>query len=84
MMVLTDIEEQVKPLSKAEKEQLIRDVQRMLIDEDIEKHGDEMLRDMINPNAVYEISIPNITIDEGNAEAVHVLHTLLKEHGHAV
>ena len=83
-MVLTDIEEQVKPLSREEKERLIRDVQRMLIDEDIEKRGDEMLRDLIDPNAVYEISTPNITIDEDSAEAVHVLHTLLKEHGHAV
>ncbi len=83
-MVLTDIEEQVKPLSREEKEQLIRDVQRMIIDEDIEKHGDEILRNMIDPNAVYEISTPNITLDEDNAEAVHVLHTLLKEHGHAV
>ncbi len=83
-MVLTDIEEQVKPLSREEKEQLIRDVQRMLIDEDIEKRGDEMLRAMIDPNAVYEISTPNITVDDSNAEAVHVLHTLLKEHDHAV
>ncbi len=83
-MVLTDIEEHVKPLSKAEKEQLIRDVQRMLIDENIEKHGDEMLRDMIDPNAVYEIATPTITMGDDTIEAVRVLHNLFEEHGHAV
>ena len=83
-MVLTEIEEQIKPLSKAEKEQLIRDVQRMLIDEDIAKHSEEILRDMIDPNAVYEISTPNITTDEDSIGAVRVLHDLLEEHGHAV
>lgn len=83
-MVLTDIEEHVKPLSRPEKEQLIRDVQRMLIDEDIEQRGDEILRDMINPNTVYEIATPTITIDEDNVEAVRALHGLLKEHNHAV
>lgn len=83
-MILTDIEEHIKPLSKAEKEQLIRDVQRMLIDEDIEKHGDEMLREMIDPNAVYEIATPTITTDDDSIEAVRVLHHLLEEHGHVV
>lgn len=83
-MALTALEEQIKPLSKAEKEQLIRDVQRMLIDEDIENHSEEILRDMIDPNAVYEIATPNITTDEDSIEAVHVLHHLLEEHGHAV
>jgi hypothetical protein len=83
-MALADIEEQVKPLSKAEKEQLIRDVQRMLIDEEIEQHGDEMLHEMIDPNAVYEIATPNITTDDDNVEAVRTLRNLLKEHGHAV
>lgn len=83
-MVLTDIEEHIKPLSKTEKEQLIRDVERMLIDDEIEQHRDEILREMIDPRAVYEIATPNITTDDDNIEAVRVLHNFFAEHGHAV
>ncbi len=42
----------------------------MLIDEDIENRGDDILRDMIAPNAVYEIAPPTITADNENIEAV--------------
>jgi hypothetical protein len=44
----------VKPLSKADKEQLIRDVQRML--------DEETLRQVIHPDVVYDIDTPNITV----------------------
>ena len=62
-MSLIEIEEQViKPLTTAEKKQLIRDIQAMFVDEQIERHGDEMLREMFPPGVVYEIATPNISI----------------------
>ncbi len=69
-MLLVDIEKQVEPLSQADKEQLIRDVQRMLIDENIRNNRDRLLRELINPNVVYDIDTPNITTDDSDLEAV--------------
>lgn len=69
-MLLMEIEKQyIEPMSRAEKEQLIRDVQRMLVDEEIEQHGDEILRQMFPPGMVYEIATPNVTPDASDGEA---------------
>ena len=81
-MSLTEIEEQViKPLTTAEKKQLIRDIQAMLIDEQIEHHGEEMLREMFPPEMVYEIATPNIVPDASDMEA---LSQLRQEREHAI
>lgn len=81
-MVLLDVEKQyIKPMSRSEKEQLIRDVQRMLVDEEIEQHGDEILRQMFPPGMVYEITTPNVTPDATDKEA---LAQLRQEREHAI
>ncbi len=83
-MVLADIEEYVKPLSTAEKEQLIRDIQRMLFDEMVAEHGEEMLREMIEPNVEYEITTPTISPDGSGAHAAYQLQRFMEENEHAV
>ncbi len=83
-MVLTEIEEHVKPLSKAEKEQLIRDVQRMLFDEMVAEHGEEMLKEMIDPHVEYEITTPTIAPDDSGAQAAYQLQQFMEENGCAV
>ena len=74
-MLLLDVEKQyIEPMSKSEKEQLIRDVQRMLVDEEIAQHGDAMLRQMFPSGMVYDISTPNITPDATDKAALTQLH----------
>ncbi len=81
-MLLMDVEKQyIEPMSRAEKEQLIRDVQRMLIDDEIEQHGDEILRQMFPSGMVYEITTPNVTPDASDVEAFAQLY---QEHAHAI
>jgi hypothetical protein len=75
-MLLLDIEQQVKPLSVPEKQQLIRDVQRMI--------EEETLRQVVRSDVVYDIDTPSITADD--AELVSVSQTvehLRKAHPHA-
>ena len=75
-MLLLDIEKQVKPLSLPEKQQLIRDVQRMV--------EEETLRQLVRSDVVYDIDTPSITAD--NSELVSVsqaVEQLRKEHPHA-
>ncbi len=83
-MVLAEIEEYVKPLSKVEKEQLIRDIQRMLFDEMVAEHGEEMLREMIDPNVEYEITTPTISSDGSGAHAAYQLQQFMEENEHAL
>ena len=81
-MVLMDVEKHyIEPMSRAEKEQLIRDVQRMLVDDEIEQHGDEMLWQMFPAGMVYEIATPNIVPDASDREA---LAQLRQEREHAI
>ena len=81
-MLLIDVEKQyIEPMSRAEKKQLIRDIQRMLIDDEIEQHGDEMLRQMFPSGMVYEISTPNVTPDSSDVEAFAQLR---QEREHAI
>jgi hypothetical protein len=81
-MLLLDVEKQyIEPMSKSEKEQLIRDVQRMLVDEEIAQHGDEILRQMFPSGMVYDISTPNVTPDATDNAA---LTQLRQEREHAV
>ena len=68
-MLLAEIEKHVKPLSKAEKEQLIRDIERMLVEDEIEQHGDEMLREISKPGTVYEIATPILDSEDSGARA---------------
>jgi hypothetical protein len=84
-MILAEIEKQyIQPLSKAEKEQLILDIQRMLVDEDIAQHGDRMLRDMIPPGTVVSIDSPGICADNSDIEIAARLQPFIKEHEHEV
>ena len=68
-------------MSRAEKEQLIRDVQWMLVDDEIEQPGEEILRHMFPPGIVYEITTPNVTPDASDGEAFAQLR---QEHEHAI
>lgn len=83
-MVLTEIKEHVKPLSKVEKEQLIHEIQRMLVDDEIERHGDEILRDISKSGMIYEIATPTLAPDESGARASYQLQQFLEEAGHEV
>lgn len=83
-MVLADIEKHVKPLSKAEKEQLIHDIQRMLVDDEIEQHGDEILREISKPGIIYEIATPTLTPDDSGARASYQLQQFLERREHDV
>jgi hypothetical protein len=84
-MTLLDIEQQyIQPLSKADKEQLIRDIQRMLVDEEIAQHGEQMLRDMVPPGTVVSIESPGIYADDTDVEAAVQLQQFIKEHEHEV
>lgn len=83
-MLLLDIEKAVKPLSKKEKEQLIRDVQRMLVDEEISSNGEQMLREMFPPGLVIPMDSPGVFIDNADYEAAEQLQQFMKEHEHEV
>ncbi|MBD3306304.1 hypothetical protein GF348_07990 [candidate division KSB3 bacterium] len=81
-MLLMDVEKHyIEPMSRAEKEQLIRDVQRMLVDEEIEQHGEELLRQMFPRGMVYDITTPNVTPDASDVEAFAQLR---QEREHAI
>ena len=73
-MLLLDVEKQyIEPMSKSEKEQLIRDVQRMI--------EEETLRQLVRSDVVYDIDTPNITADENELESVsQAVQQLIKEH----
>ncbi len=76
-MSLLDIEKHVKPLSLADKEQLIRDVQRMI--------EEETLRQLVRSDVVYEIDTPNITTDENDLISVsQAVEQLRKEHPNVI
>jgi hypothetical protein len=81
-MLLAEIEKHVKPLSKAEKEQLIRDIERMLVEDEIEQHGDEMLREISKPGIVYEIATPILGSEDSGARASQQLQQFLEENRH--
>lgn len=76
-MLLLDIEKYVKPLSLADKEQLIRDVQRMI--------EEETLRQLVRSDVVYDIDTPNITTDDSDlVSASQAVEQLRKEHPDAI
>lgn len=82
-MLLLDIEQQyIQPLSKADKKQLLRDIQRMLFDEEISKNREQILQEMITPGVVYDIATPTITPDDSGSRAAYRLQQFLEEHGH--
>lgn len=83
-MLLLDIEKAVKPLPREEKEQLIRDIQRMLVDEEISKNGERMLREMFPPGTVIPMDSPGAFTDNADAEAAAQLQQFMKEHEHEV
>jgi hypothetical protein len=84
-MVLSEIEQQyIQPLSKAEKEQLILDIQRMLVDEEIAQHGEQMLREMMPPGTVVSIDSPGLYADNTDVEAAVHLQQFIKDHEHEV
>lgn len=75
-MLLFDIEQQVKPLSVPDKQQLIRDVQRMV--------EEDTLRKFVRSDMVYDIDTPNITLDDDELVSVsQAVQQLRKEHPHA-
>jgi len=76
-MLLLDIEKQVKPLSLADKERLIRDVRRMV--------EEETLRQWVRSDVVYDIDTPNITTDESELVSVsQAVAQLRKEYLNAI
>ena len=83
-MLLLEIERAVKPLSKEEKEQLIRDIQRMLVDEEIRNNGEHMLREMFPPGIVISMDSPGIFTDNVGYETAEQLQQFMEEHAHEV
>ena len=83
-MLLLDIEKQVEPLSKEDKEQLILDIQRMLIDDDIRNKKDQILRELIDPAMVYDIDTPDITFEASETESYADFEQLVMEAGHEI
>ncbi len=76
-MVLLEIEKQVKPLSVADKERLIRDVQRMI--------EEETLRQLVSSDMIYDIDTPNITTDESElVSASQAVEQLRKEYPNVI
>ena len=75
-MLLLDIERQVKLLNLSDKQQLIRDVRRMV--------EEETLRQLVQSDVVYDIDTPNITVDEDELVSVsQAVEQLRKEHPNA-
>lgn len=67
-MLLIDIKKQVKPLSRAEKWQLIKDVQEMLVQEE----GSELER-LSQSGLTYPLFTP-VGLEQGAATLQHYLH----------
>ncbi|GAK57063.1 hypothetical protein U27_04027 [Candidatus Vecturithrix granuli] len=67
-MLLIEIEKQVKPLSRAEKWQLIKTVQEMLMQEEITE-----LQHLSKPGLAYPLFTP-VGLEEGAAKLQQYLH----------
>ncbi|MDY0093152.1 MAG: hypothetical protein RBT80_10680 [Candidatus Vecturithrix sp.] len=67
-MLLIDIEKQVKPLSRAEKWQLIKDVQNMLMQEELDE-----LQQLSQSESPYPLFTP-VGLEEGAAKLQQYLH----------
>lgn len=67
-MLLIDIEKQVKPLSRAEKWQLIRDIQEMLMQEE-----ETELQNLSKPGLTYPLFTP-VGLEEGAARLQQYLN----------
>jgi len=75
-MLLLDIEKQVKLLNLPDKQQLIRDVRRMV--------EEETLRQLVRSDVVYDIDTPNMTVDDDELVSVsQAVEQLRKEHPNA-
>jgi len=75
-MLLSDIEKQVKLLNLSDKQQLIRDVRRMV--------EEETLRQLVRSDVVYDIDTPNMTVDDDELVSVsQAVEQLRKEHPNA-
>lgn len=75
-MLLSDIERQVKLLNLPDKQQLIRDVRRMV--------EEETLRQLVRSDGVYDIDTPNMTVDDDELVSVsQAVEQLRKEHPNA-
>ena len=61
-MLLLEIEKQVKPLSLPDKQQLVRDVRRMI--------EEDTLRQLVRSDVVYDIDTPNVTVDHNELVSV--------------
>jgi len=74
-MSLAEIEKKhIEPLTRAEKEQLIKDIQRMLDDEWLKEQG-------VVSGGVYEIQTPNMTTDDSELISIgQVMEQLKKEY----
>lgn len=78
MMQLAEIERQhIQPLTRAEKEQLIKDIQRMLDEEDLREMG-------FVPGAVFPVESPGAIADDTDYEAAATLQRYIEEHEHEI
>ena len=67
-MLFIDIEKQVKPLSRAEKWQLIKDLQDMLMQEELDE-----IQQISQAESSYPLFTP-VGLDEGAAKLQQYLH----------
>jgi hypothetical protein len=82
-MLLIDIEKHIKPLSRADKEQLIRDVQRMLDEEEM-SDDERLLQERIPPGTSIPIDSPGAFVDDTMYKAATQLQQFIQEHEHEV
>ena len=78
-MSLSELEkEHIRPLTRAEKWQLIKDIQEMLLQE--EKAEEELaLRKIFKPGVVYEIATPSLFPGANDSKAAEQLRKLTDE-----
>ncbi len=78
-MSLIELEKKhIRPLTRAEKWQLMRDIQDMLQQE--EKAAEEsVLRKIFKPGTVYEVATPSLSPGSDDAKAAVQLSKLLDE-----
>ncbi|MCP4108605.1 MAG: hypothetical protein GY749_24165, partial [Desulfobacteraceae bacterium] len=77
-MSLPELEkEYIQPLTRTEKWQLIKDIQKMLQQE--ERAEEEELRKIFKPGTVYEIATPSLAYDGDDAETAAQLQKILDE-----
>ncbi len=78
-MSLPELEkEYIQPVTRTEKWQLIKDIQKMLQQEERAEEEEGELRKIFKPGTVYEIATPSLAHDGNDAKAAAQLQKILE------